>query len=938
MVRISRFSPWQTPKDQLEAIFVTREPILDNLVKRVLNAAASDSRQHTLIVGPRGSGKTHLLAMLYYQLQDALSQGIKIQIARLPEDPFTIVSYTRLLSAIFTSVEPDQTVDMNADALEFMLDQMAEKAGPIVVLLENLDEVFAQIGIDGQRKLRHYLQTSNTLLMITTTSILDRSINDQASPFYSYFSVIRLQELSAEQAQQMLLNIASVQENTELVDYLSSDHVLRRLNIVRYLAGSHPRIWSIFSEVMTPNSLQRIAELLYASFDDLTPYYRDRLMSLNPQQRLVVSELAVASYPLHVQEISQRTHLGARSVARTVIELKDAGWIKPVETLWAHLLDGRRTYYELCEPLVRLAFQVKDAVDKPISLIVNFLTLWLDPEEIESWGGNGLVMKYLEQVETSFSSDANLRFMRRLTRLPACKADDTDLLGKVDDALSQLQSGDASALMALPSLVRIVLELQCQELSPDAEYNPAPLRRELHHDAMNYMGWVAHEPQSSEWISRGENLAQTTGAEEDFSIWAEWLARSGQFDQAETVMLLLSDDWLLMSRDNLALAYQSAGRFKEAIHLLEQNLADFERILGPDHPNTLTLRNNLASVYESLGDYDRAIPIYEQTLADREQVLGPDHPDTLTSRNSLAGIYISLGDYDRAIPIYEQTLADRERVLGPDHPNTLTSRNNLAFAYRSLGDYDRAIPIFKLTLADRERVLGPDHPNTLTSRNNLASAYESLGDYDRAIPIYEQNLADSERILGPDHPDTLVSRNNLASAYRSLGDYNRALPILEQNLADSERVLGPDHPITLASRNNLAGAYRSLGDYDRAIPICEQNLADSKRVLGPDHPNTLASRNNLASAYENLGDYYRAIPIYEQTLAGFERILGPDHPNTLTSRNNLASAYESLGDYKRAIPIFEQTLADRERVLGPDHPDTKASRNNLERAKKNKDN
>ena len=73
-----------------------------------------------------------------------------------------------------------------------------------------------------------------------------------------------------------------------------------------------------------------------------------------------------------------------------------------------------------------------------------------------------------------------------------------------------------------------------------------------------------------------------------------------------------------------------------------------------------------------------AIALYERTLADRERVLGPDHPDTLTSRNNLAVAYRAAGRAAEAIPLLEQTLADRERVLGPDHPDTLTSRNNLA--------------------------------------------------------------------------------------------------------------------------------------------------------------------------------------------------------------------------------------------------------------------
>ena len=91
-------------------------------------------------------------------------------------------------------------------------------------------------------------------------------------------------------------------------------------------------------------------------------------------------------------------------------------------------------------------------------------------------------------------------------------------------------------------------------------------------------------------------------------------------------------------------------------------------MLGADHPDTLHSRNNLADAYQAAGRLGEAIPLYEQTLADRERVLGADHPDTLTSRNNLAGAYEAAGRLGEAIPLYEQTLADRERVLGADHP------------------------------------------------------------------------------------------------------------------------------------------------------------------------------------------------------------------------------------------------------------------------------
>ena len=59
-------------------------------------------------------------------------------------------------------------------------------------------------------------------------------------------------------------------------------------------------------------------------------------------------------------------------------------------------------------------------------------------------------------------------------------------------------------------------------------------------------------------------------------------------------------------------------------------------MLGADHPNTLTSRNHLAHAYRLVGDLGRAVPLLEQSLADGERVLGADHPSTLTSRNHLA--------------------------------------------------------------------------------------------------------------------------------------------------------------------------------------------------------------------------------------------------------------------------------------------------------------
>ena len=122
-----------------------------------------------------------------------------------------------------------------------------------------------------------------------------------------------------------------------------------------------------------------------------------------------------------------------------------------------------------------------------------------------------------------------------------------------------------------------------------------------------------------------------------------------------------------------------------AIDLLDW-LHDIERLsLGETDPATMTSRNNLAAAYQTAGRLHEALPLFERTLADRERLLGPEHPDTLTSRNNLAGAYQDAGRLAEALALSERTLADRERILGPDHPDTLTSRGNLRQRLRRCG-------------------------------------------------------------------------------------------------------------------------------------------------------------------------------------------------------------------------------------------------------------
>ena len=61
---ISRFTPSTMPAELLERLFVVRQPILEELMKRVKALGHTPSPHHSLLVGPRGAGKTHLISLV----------------------------------------------------------------------------------------------------------------------------------------------------------------------------------------------------------------------------------------------------------------------------------------------------------------------------------------------------------------------------------------------------------------------------------------------------------------------------------------------------------------------------------------------------------------------------------------------------------------------------------------------------------------------------------------------------------------------------------------------------------------------------------------------------------------------------------------------------------------------------------------------------------
>jgi Flp pilus assembly protein TadD len=63
---------------------------------------------------------------------------------------------------------------------------------------------------------------------------------------------------------------------------------------------------------------------------------------------------------------------------------------------------------------------------------------------------------------------------------------------------------------------------------------------------------------------------------------------------------------MLSSMANLALVLRGQGKYEAAEEVHQQALEPTEKVLGPEHPSTLTSMDNLALVLDSQGKYKAA--------------------------------------------------------------------------------------------------------------------------------------------------------------------------------------------------------------------------------------------------------------------------------------------------------------------------------------------
>jgi tetratricopeptide (TPR) repeat protein len=783
-MQISRFTPSVLSHQALESIFVQRHELANDLVERIHESAVTPTKHHTLLIGSRGIGKTHLVSLVYHRITKNLELQACLRIAWLPEELW-IGSFLDLLLQILQTLYksyPDKNLEEQTEALSTLESKEAEQAASqilrqwigdrtLLLIIENLEDIFSGLGEIGQKKLRAFLQNECFCTILATSQGLFDGVKLRKIPFFGFFRVCELKQLTLQDSVNLLIKLAEHRGDTDLVQFIRSPKGKARIHAVHDLVGGNPRLYVFFSEFLNRESLDDLVEPFMRLLDDLTPYYQERMRSISPQQRKIIQFICDQhpnKYPIPVKEIAKRCFLTHQTTSSQLKDLKEKGYVKAD-------VRGRESFYELQEPLMRICLGVKKERGEVLSPIVDFLRAWYSKEELQVMYGQQ--MESLKSTIQPESKDLTQYLILALQEKESPKKNPR-LDFYIHEFFTHFQKNQFhSALEYIQKYVAMSDSaygnfLQACALSRLGRYKEAI---ELYDKAL--------ESQSINpaaiWFNRGLALC-------DLERYAEAVESCDKAIEHERNSPRV---WHVRG-----IALTRLKRYEEAV-LSYENAVEYE-------PNSIEAWFEKGSILDILGRYEEAIVSYNKVLD-----LNPHDFDALYNLNlSLS----NLGRYEEAVQSCQEALKEA--------PNDPLAWNALGVALGNLGRYGEA-----LISLDKALEFNSNDHLTWDARGVVLA---SLGQYKEAIESYDRALE-----VQPNSPNALYNKGVILGA---LGQYEEALTVYD----NVQKIV----PVMYSAWNNKGVILRNLGRYEEAMASFDKVLE-----LKPDEYSAWHNRGNLLS-------------------------------------------------------------------------------------------
>ena len=384
-VGVKKYNPGFLTDDEIVGSFCVRTGEFEALLE-CLRASTGQSNAHALVIGPRGSGKTHLLLRVAAEarLDASLAGFYPIVFAEESYEISTIGEFwLECLGRLAEQAPDDERADLRlsyddlrttgndrdlADrCLGSVLDFADRHGKRVVLLVENLNMLFSDM-VDPEAgwRLRHTLQTEPRIVLLGSATSRFDEIDHRDHALYDLFRVITLRPLGTQECIALWETVTG-QPSTALA--------LRPLEI---LTGGNPRLLAIVALFGAGRSFRDLMVNLLDLVDDHTEYFKSHLESLPALERRVYLALAKLWKPATAREVADQSRIDVNRCSALLARLTERGAVAIVGGT------PRRRQYYLTERLYNVYYLLRrdSGSSQVVEALIDFMVCLYSPAEL----------------------------------------------------------------------------------------------------------------------------------------------------------------------------------------------------------------------------------------------------------------------------------------------------------------------------------------------------------------------------------------------------------------------------------------------------------------------------------------------------------------------------------------------------------------------------
>ena len=360
----------------------------------------------------------------------------------------------------------------------------------------------------------------------------------------------------------------------------------------------------------------------------------------------------------------------------------------------------------------------------------------------------------------------------------------------------------------------------------------------------------------------------------------------------------------ILSRSNLGLILYGQEKFVEAAEVQHSTATTLEKLLGEDHPDTLSLWSDLARTYLRQLKLKEARVIQERVvrLIESAPELSKTYAPVLIV--GLANICLKMGSLNDAKENYEKALKLANVIYGSKHPWTLSTRALMANLCKEQHRFDSARDIEEEVIYLMKTELGVKHHTRLRCMRNLFTTYRFLGDLKKAIEIQKEVI--ELRSSSASQSEVIEDSMNLSIILFEQEKYREAQSLQEKIASDLKTLKGADDGDTLDCRSHLAKTYRALELFRESELILLADVPRHVNLYSEDNPLTLMSRLELAKTLMLQNRWEDATQEYEKVIQVSSRGRLPSNRAAVKARLGIALAKHEQKDDEGAFSMLEE--------------------------------